>query len=838
MKLIDYDIFNLNSSSTHNKKKILCGAINMKKMLLSLAVTAGLTGCGGGETLEDVKEDSTPVIPAATVKFDPAQGILSVPNDLLMQGTKDGTLNIPGELDEETGESITRAEYADPQFALGALDGWSSQAPYAIDLVFPPNITLDETSAGTPGAVRIFEVVMGASLTDADCSSVPAGIACKGLSELTFGIDFITKASGDAVAVIPLKPFKAGSSYINVLTTSLMDSQGRSIEPSATYGSVSAEIPLITDEQKSLQAVVNSYENVVTSLGDITKDDIIFSGAMTIQSAGTTLDTIKKLLAASLTEDSIPTPTVQVPEQPMLTVREVLGLPDAPSTAAFAGVQYEKGSIMLPMYLSTPAGKEISDLADLYWQGMCDSAVAVLGYKAQAGDAFPEDPISANDATCAALSDGQQRDLGLDSTKHLTKYNRIPKTQSVANIPVQLTKPILPVINGVRTELGLAEIAMPDTGWPVVILQHGITSKKEDMLALTASLSIQGFATVAIDHPVHGERGIDVDADGEDDFNASTGSVLAYMNLQSLLVARDNLRQSAADLLGLRFGLNFTNDTSLNTQDVTYVGHSLGAIVAPAFLATTNTGLDPQIDALFNVNTAALANGGGGIASFLLESATFGPFVQGSVLSAAETSESDEFNAYLSGGAVSNCGQFSENQQAYVTCAYNEFTASLTMAGETQKLTNIQSVMTQFAFAAQTALDGGDPTNYASTVNALGTPVYMSAVVGDGENNKADQVIPPATMNNPISGTLPLANLMGTTTVSESQGPTVDGMNYLVKFTTGHHGSILTPAQDEGKSSTIEGSAAANTEMQLQIATYLASRGKMLVITNADIVTD
>ncbi|MGO2169403.1 MAG: VolA/Pla-1 family phospholipase, partial [Pseudoalteromonas sp.] len=201
----------------------------MKKMLLSLAVTAGLTGCGGGETLEDVKEDSTPVVPAATVKFDPAQGILSVPNDLLMQGTKDGTLNIPDELDEETGESITRAEYADPQFALGALDGWSSQAPYAIDLVFPPNITLDETSAGTPGAVRIFEVVMGASLTDADCSIVPAGIACKGLSELTFGVDFITKASGDAVAVIPLKPFKAGSSYINVLTTSLMDSQGRSI---------------------------------------------------------------------------------------------------------------------------------------------------------------------------------------------------------------------------------------------------------------------------------------------------------------------------------------------------------------------------------------------------------------------------------------------------------------------------------------------------------------------------------------------------------------------------------------------------------------------------------
>lgn len=811
----------------------------MKKMLLSLAVTSVLAGCGGGETLEDVKEDSTPVTPAATVKFDPAAGILSVPNDLLMQGTKDGTLNIPGELDEQTGESIARDKYADPQLALGALDGWSSQVPYAIDLVFPPNVSLDEASAGAPGAVRIFEVVMGASLTDAECSTVPAGIACKGLSELTFGVDFITRANGDAVAVIPLKPFKPGSSYINVLTTSLKDSQGRAIEPSFTYGSVSAETPLITDEQKSLQAVVNSYENVVTSLGDITKDDIIFSAAMTIQSAGATLGTIKSLLAASLTQDSIPTPSVQVPEQPMVTVEQVFASQGVTGLSpAFAGVQYEKGSVMLPMYLSTPTGKEISDLAATYWQGMCDSAVAVLGYKAQAGDAFPTDPISLNDATCAALSEGRLRDLGLDSTKHLTKYNSIPKAQSVANIPVQLTKPILPVINGVRAQLGLAEITMPDTGWPVVILQHGITSKKEDMLALTANLSIQGFATVAIDHPVHGERGIDVDADGTDDFNASTGSVLAYMNLQSLLVARDNLRQSAADLLGLRFGLNFTNDTSLNTQDVTYVGHSLGSIVAPAFLATTNSPLDPQVDSLFNVNTAALANGGGGVASFLLESATFGPFVQGSVLSAAGTPESDEFNAYLSGGAVSNCGQFIESQQAYVTCAYSEFTASLTMAGETQKLTNIQGVLTQFAFAAQTALDGGDPTNYARTVNALGTPVYMSAVVGDGEGNKPDQVIPPTTMNNPISGTLPLASLIGTTVVSESQGPTSDGMSYLVKFTKGHHSSVLTPAPNEAAGSTVVDSAAANSEMQLQIATYLASRGRMLVVTNTEVVTD
>ena len=811
----------------------------MKKMLLSLSVAAALAGCGGGETLEDVKNDSVTVIPKATVKFDPANGVISVPNDLLMSGTLDGTLNIPGELNDEN-VSISRAEYADPQLAIGALDGWSTQVPFKIDLTFPPGISLDQTSAASPGSVRIFEVIMGASLTDAECSQAPAGAACKLVGELTFGVDFVTQASGDAVAIVPLKPFKAGSSYINVLTTELKDSQGRSIEPSSTYATVKQEAPLVTPSQLALQGAVNSYENVVVSSGDITKDDIIFSAAMTMQSAGPVLGTIKKVLAASLTEPTIPTPALQIPTQPMANVQQAFALQGVTVPDVFQAAQYQKGSIQLPMYLGTPEGKEISDLNDAYWQGMCDSAVAILGYKAQAGEAFPTDPISTNDAMCAALSDGQLRDLGLDSTKHLTKYNSLPKMQSMENVPVQITKPILPVVNAYRTGLGLEPFtAMPAGGWPVVIMQHGITTQKESMLTLTAQLSLQGFATVAIDHPRHGERGIDVDVDGTDDFNATSGSVLSYMNLSSLLVARDSLRQSSADLLGLRLGLNFSGDSAMNSQDVSYIGHSLGSIVAPAFIAQANSPLADQVDPLFKVNAVALASGGGGIASFLLESAAFGPFIQGSVLSQAGTAESDEFNAFLNAGALSNCGALVPDMQDFLSCGFNEFATSLTMAGETDKLANIKGVMTQFVFAAQTALDSGDPTNYAATVKALETPVYMNVVVGDGtDNNKPDQVIPPMTANNPIAGTVPLANFMGLDTVSTTQAPTEMGSSYLVKFTQGHHGSILTPAQDEGESSTVAGSAAANAEMQLQVATYLASRGRLLMVQNTEVVTN
>ncbi|MGS0535517.1 VolA/Pla-1 family phospholipase [Pseudoalteromonas sp. SaAl2] len=809
----------------------------MKKMLLSLAITAALAGCGGGETLEDVKNDTPPVIPTATVYFDPANGDISVPNDLLMSGTKDGTINIPNELDED-GVSVPRAAYADPSMALGALDGWSSQVPYKIDLVMPSfvsddvpeGVSLDAASAAAPGAVRIFEVIMGASLTDAECAQAPAGTACKLIGELTFGVDFITQASGDAVAVIPLKPFKAGSSYINVLTTDLKDSLGRSIEPSSTYGLVKQEAPLITEAQLGLQGAVNSYENVVTSGGAISKDEIIYSAAMTIQSVGPVLNTIKSMLAGSLQNSALPMPTLQVPTstpETMINVQTVLGLPDTPEYALFKATEYQKGSIMLPMYLSTPTGTDVADLADTYWQGMCDNAVAVLGYQAAAGDAFPTDPISINDTTCAALSDGRLRDLGLDTTKHLTKYNSIPKTQSIANVPTQVTKPILPVLNAIRGQLDMEALTMPENGWPVVIMQHGITSKKEDMLALTAILTLQGFATVAIDHPVHGERGIDVDGDGEDDFNASTGSVLAYMNLQSLLVARDNLRQSAADLLGLRFGLNFTNDSSLNAQDVSFIGHSLGSIVAPAFVTQANTPLDSQVDGLFNVNTVALASGGGGIASFLLESASFGPFVQGSVLKSAGTAESAEFDAYRKGPAVANCGESADTQLS-VSCGYAEYMTSLTVAGETTKIANIQGVMSQFSFAAQSALDSGDPTNYANSLAALATPVYMNVVVGDGVSNLPDQVIPPTTVNNPIAGSLPLAKLMGLATVATTQGPNEAPGSYVVKFTDGGHSSVLSP----------EASPAVTSEMQMQIATFLKSRGLFLQVTNSDVVTE
>lgn len=815
-----------------------------------MAIATALYGCG--ESLEDVKNDTTTVTPTVngSVAFDPSNGVISVPNDLLFLGTTDGTLNMPG----EAAESI---DYSDPQTSLGALDGWSTQSPYQIALDVPNGLTFDGTSVNSD-SIRIFEVVMGASITDADCAQVQAGLACKYVKELTFGVDYVAQPNGNNIAIVPLKPFNAGSAYINVVTNSLKDTRGESFAPSETYGLVKLDIntlPLVTDSQKALQAVINSYENVVTQSGSLSKEQIIYAGAMSIQSAGVVMSTIKSMLASTIsTPENMP--KLLMGQSTGLTVGDVLFRSQGaePPSPIFDQIAYEKGSVALNHFLKTPAegSTDASALNTTYWSALCDSGATLAGYAAQGGN-VPAEPINEKDALCMGASGGSLRDLGLDEQRHLTKYNPIPMPQSMQNVPVQVTKPAedLTVINAVRQSMGLPDLVKPAAGWPVAMLQHGITGTKENMLAISAALTLQGFVTVAIDHPLHGERGIDTNGDGIFEYSASNasetnpnGNVLTYMNLSSNLVARDNLRQSMADLLGLRLALSATNLTDINPTDVSFLGHSLGAVVAPGFLAAANESLAPVvgeqtaqvIDPLFQVKTAALASGGGGIAGFLIDSIAFGNTIKGSVLAAAGTAESQEFLAFLqSQEALAECAQFAASQTDYLSCGFAAFTTMLAQAQEAEKLANISGVISQFAFAIQTAIDSADSNSLASKVAMQDAAIYQNVVIGDGEGNPADTVIPPTSSVSPIAGTIPSGMLLGLTPVATSKVE-AEPMSYMVKFTKGHHGSVLTPAPIDGVS--VADAAAANAEMQAQIASFLGSRGLVLQVSNTDIVVE
>ncbi|MFN6263621.1 MAG: VolA/Pla-1 family phospholipase [Chromatiaceae bacterium] len=800
----------------------------MKKLLISLAVTSalGLTGCGG-DSLNDIKQDTANndqvLVPLSRVVFDPTAGKVSVPNDLLFQGTTDGTLVMPG-------EAVATPNYTDPQTALGALDGWSTQNPFTVELAFAGGVSLDAASASRPDSVRVVEVLMGDPASpDTACRAVPRGVACKSVGQLTFGQDFVTRAVGNSVAVIPLKPLKAATTYILVLTNNLKDSEGRSVAPSTTYELVKqdlATMPLGSEAQRALQGVINSFENAV-STQSIAKNSIIYTAAITTQSTANVLATVKQLMLPSPLNGNNP-PKVVVQNTGKL-VSDLLfpgaTIPDNPADPRFAFklAQYYAGTISLPYYLGVSTAAAPTAALSTRWTGRCDSGAMIAALTdaqktaLEAGITTPAQ--MQNDAVCKGASGGALRDFGVDKQRHLTKFNVIPKPNSVQTLQVQMTVP--------NEAYGLKK---PATGWPVVILQHGITGCKESMLAITGALSSQGFATVAIDHPLHGSRGFDVNGDGKKDVTASgaycqeSGNATVYMNLADMLVTRDNLRQSIADMLGLRLGLNFNNTTGLlNTQDVQFMGHSLGAITGASMVALANatTGV-AQADALYKIQASTLAMPGGAVANFLLESPEFGNTIKSSVM-LGSAALSPGFKAFVDAQKV--CVEAA----TYAGCAarfVDGYLADLTAKGQVAALTAISATFSQFVFAAQTITDAGDPNNYAAMHVAGKTPVHILEVVGNGSTNKSDQVIPNQAVNMPLGGTEPLARLLGAVALPAKAGSYVIERAAIARFTEGDHASILSPTA----------SAAATAEMQRQTASFFLSRGTGIQVTNASVL--
>lgn len=793
----------------------------MNKLLLSFAIASalGLAGCGG-ESLDEIKDDTQTggevQIPLSRVVYDPANGVLSPPNDLLLQGTTDGTLFMPGEKNA-AGAHIDAPNYADPSTALGALDGWSTQNPFSVALNFTTGVTLDAASVQQAGSVYLVETLMGDPASpDADCRAVPRGAACKAVDSLTFGVDYLSRASGNSVAIIPLKPLKPATTYILVFTNDIKDSEGRSIAPSSTYELVKQDIttkPLGTAAQLALQGVINSFENAV-SAESINKADIIYTAAITTQSTSPVFSTIKQLMAPSPLNNNTP-PAVMMSDTGMLASDLLFpgqAIADSPADPRFIFklAKLYSGTINLPYYLGAATAENPTAPLSTRWTARCDSGAIIASLtdaQKTALEAGITDPVQAgNDAFCKAASSGALRDFGLDKQRHLTKFNVIPKVNSTQTLAVQVTVP-----DEVRgAALGLVK---PAAGWPVVILQHGITSKKEDMLAITGALSARGFATIAIDHPLHGSRGFGA-------LNASNGNATVYMNLSNLLVTRDNLRQSIADMLGLRLGMNFNNQPGLlNTQDVQFLGHSLGAISGTSMVALANsTTGNAQLDALYKIQSATLAMPGGAVANFLLESASFGPTIKASILLGAGGATAQ---AYIDFATANSCGA---GQSAPYAACFKSFEQALA-ATNPAALATMNASFSSFAFAAQTVTDAGDPNNYAAMLVASATPTYMIEVVGDQAAQLPDQVIPNSTTM-PLAGTEPLAALLGASAVNNVAGTYPVTGTALSRFIAGGHSSILSPTA----------SAATTAEMQGQSVSFFMGRGAGVVVTNGDVM--
>jgi len=176
-------------------------------------------------------------------------------------------------------------------------------------------------------------------------------------------------------------------------------------------------------------------------------------------------------------------------------------------------------------------------------------------------------------------------------------------------------------------------------------------------LPISESFAKICYAAVAIDLPLHGiddntsklymsniERTFDVDyvtqdsecniiatqPDGKPDCSGTH-----YINLKSLLTARDNMRQSTSDFIALKNALGTAIGVKFDASQVSFVGHSLGAMAPFGFL--THRKLD----------TVVLANPGGGIAELLNNSPRFGPVIEAGLAAEGITKGSPEYDSFM-----------------------------------------------------------------------------------------------------------------------------------------------------------------------------------------------
>ena len=869
----------------------------MNKLAISIAITSvlGLSACDD-TTLEDVQQENAALqqeikdqaaesaASRLRVVWDPANGNVSAPTDLLFSGTSDFTLEMPTEsAAKAAGEAV---DFTNPSNVFGAVDGWGTQNPFVVSLEADDDTVEVDASTINGTSVVLYEVKSYPDFSDADCADTSkATLMCKGVGELTYGVDYIASASGNNIAVVPLKPFKAQTSYALTLTKSIKDTNGRDLMPSSTYGSVEVDItttplvlPSLADSElnatqagiRTLQTLVNSFETVLANDLGADKDEIVYTQVFTTQSAGVAgtdpLQITKQLNAQVFAATAAADPTLVATFITTKSYNVAQAFASAgqtltdTATALYSASDVYTTKIEVPYYLETP---ETGDPLTGRWEAACDSGI-VLALATDEQKAAAAANAGAYNDTCAALG---LADLGLDTQRHLTKYNPLPKTKSTEEINVQVTLPNVAAANSFRALISAGQypdIEKDDAGWPVVIIQHGITSTKEEMLATTAWLSVNGYATVAIDHPLHGERGFTVlDTDGEISavINTSSavegGAATTYLNLSSLLSARDNLRQSVADILKLRLALNALYDgatAAVDPANVYFMGHSLGGLTGVNAVAVANTPTgNTDLDNLYKIKAAVFANPGSSIGNFLVESGSFGPLVKASIVYGLGNELTDALQAniadlttvvgtnlargeaassYCSAVYASVLASEAPEQSDALICAFDEFMNTATVAEQTA----VASAVSQFAFAGQGALEAGDPSNYTQLLKSLNTPVLMYEVVGDGTDaNLPDQTIPNFVSTDPlkgIGGTTGLANQLGLAEITETVTSETDTTSGIVRFTSGSHSTFANPADaaDTGGTSTV------HTEMQTIMYKFFNSDGKTIELTDGKCV--
>lgn len=796
-----------------------------KKLIYAAVVSAMLAGCGGSD---DNKGDTSSYLDYLLT------GSNAVRPSALAARASDGTLKF----------STETADLSNPVSAMSTLDGWSTTQAIQIVPVTSSGITVQ-----APAAAEFAASVAPLYLLELSFDSTalrPSGVK----KVLTYGTDFVVAASAGKLNLVPLKPLNPSSYYMIVATDSLKDSSGNAVKAGSDYGNYKNNVGSNAQEQ-TINGLIALQEGLFKAATGVSTDHVIFSDWFGTQSGADVLVAVKGAAASVLKSPtldaaalwkqdakgntSLPgTYTLAVTgSNPFLTqldaeqflppeqkdaIATAFG-PGAPLNPIAQATKVYTGTVKLPYFLSSPATAGSWDKAKTQsWHGAIPSLYAIANaLKASDSEVIAGlvgagvDPallatLIADPTRQAELLAEASKLIGvtltsggkpLDAEQNIGRFNPLPKLEEVQSVPMRIFA---------KDDL--------NTITDVIIYQHGVTSVKENAYALALGQIYAGMqagkkvALVVIDHPLHGERGFALS--GSDATVTTSDNPTPYLNLSYLTVARDNLKQSVADLLGLRLAVGLANKTgsigTLGSLKVHFLGHSLGAISGTNLLAVANNPMGNAADALFKFDTGGLAMPGGGIAPLLLNSPTFGPTIKMGVLTSGSAELKAGFTAY-----APSC------KTAVPTCFVNEFLPSLSTTQQAAAASTLQS----YSFAAQSVLDSADPINLGSGIKS-DFPLFATEIVGDGALSLSDQVIPNSIASAPLGGTEPLFKVLALQPLTATGAAS----HNAARFVAGGHSSLLAPDENFDPSGDV------TTEMQSEFASFFMSGGTAVKVTD------
>ena len=567
-------------------------------LLRLLLVTVLVSSCGedrSTSTRDNIQTGSDPV-----AIYNIATGDIPFPN-MALYSPSDYTLNIP-DLDE--------SDYTDPQVAMNASWGFSTNAPMSMHLsdtadsaslsagVKVYRLLFDPSSFTTPEQAQAFLYALATNPPDANnpannCASVPA---------LSSPSQFVASLSDKTLVISPTQVLAPGNFYMMVVTDQVTTQDGTPFKADVVYqllqGSQAlydnvnnksligiAPDPADAAALEKLRGLTNLTEAAakICHGASIGSANIISSSVFYTAPAGAMLQAAKAAVPASVSSSI-----------------------NAVPVAAYSNTSIDvyAGSLELPYYLHKAGDTHDAGVLSGFWKNSSNSYL------------IPNTTQSSDNSTPVA-------------------------TQSAMSVPLLLTFP--KKFNKTNMQ-------------GVVIFQHGITSNRSALLGIADAMAESGYAAVAIDLPLHGilasdpmvgalyqagiEPNFDLDLDNDGVVDPS-GSY--FINLANLLVTRDNVQQAVANLFALRQAIesmDYDGDSSpdFSGKDVFFVGHSLGAIVGIPFVA---------LESSAEIKAAVFGMPGGALPKVLDGSAAFGPAIAAGLADNGVTKGSADYEAFM-----------------------------------------------------------------------------------------------------------------------------------------------------------------------------------------------